>query len=398
MKASTKITYAVLAAFLLLWLLLPGPGTPGIWTDDKVEDKKEKPSISGPAKMAYPLLLWRRSFPEEIKGVVIARKSGQVAAHTMSKVYYFQEAKFKAPGDAAWTAGLGKSWKHIEGLNISQDGNMVLFQTDVKKKTGTEALNLTIHLMDGEGRVVWQKPNPYRYEKTLLSPSGQYIMIGDVFHADMKCHDHNLVALWQAEIPYWYMAFDPLERFIFDGEGGILYTIKGEQIWDFGPYTKILSVSDNAEYVMSKYYRSIKSAQRMFLMGRLVLKKIELAGSGGCISPDGSLSAYVNSEKKLVVYRTRELLEAGGPSIRPLFRTGFIKPWTIQISRDNRTLFVMGQEAALSSVMMLVNLEKMKTIWKRPVSENLRIALPTEDNREVVVKSGPTMLKKLRCY
>ena len=129
-----------------------------------------------------------------------------------------------------------------------------------------------------------------------------------------------------------------------------------------------------------------------------MLKTIELSGTGGCVSPDGTLAAYVNSDGKLVVYRTLELMEAGADSLPPLFKTGFKKPWNMQISRDNRSLFLMGEESELSSVMMLVNLETMKTAWKKPVASDLRIALPTEDNQEVVIKSAWNTLMKFKCY
>jgi len=165
-----------------------------------------------------------------------------------------------------------------------------------------------------------------------------------------------------------------------------------------GAYTKILSVADNADYVMTQYFRTTQAAERIFLIGRTALKKIELQGTGGCVSPDGLLTAYVNADKKLVVYRTLELLEGGGQDLPPLFKDGFIRPYSIQISRDNRSLFVMGLKSGLRSVMTLVDLEKMKTAWEKPVDGSLRVAIPTEDNRYVLLEPDERTIMKFQCY
>jgi len=246
--------------------------------------------------------------------------------------------------------------------------------------------------------VVWQKPNPYRYQNAMLSPSGNYILVGELMHHGVKCFDGNLNPLWTRDIQYWYITFDPLEHYIFDGEVGALYTVAGEPVWNMGAYTRILSVSDNADYVMTQYFRTAEAAQRIFLIGRTALKKIELQGTGGCVSPDGLLTAYVGEDKKLKVYRTLELLQGGGQGLPPLFTDDFIRPYVIQISRDNRSLFVMGLKSGLRSVITLVDLEKMKTAWERPVEGSVRVALPTEDNRWVLLKADERTLMKWQCY
>lgn len=377
-----------LAALTIALSAVPAGSAPGA-------DEEEAPKITSPGKkLVFPALIWTYGFPEEVVGAALAGKTGQLAAATSHKVYYFEPGR----PDAVWDAGQGVQWKHIDDVGISWNGDRVLFQTDIKQKKSTEAMNLTIHLLDGQGNQLWEKLNPYRYEDAMLSPSGKYIIIGEALHTRTKVFDDNLNLLWEREMQFWYLAFDPLERYLFDGEGGILYNIAGEQVWDFGRYTLILSVSDNAEFVMTKYYRTVKSSQRMFLMGRLALKKIEFAGTGGCISPDGTYTAFVSADKKLVVYRTRELLSSGAESLPPLFQTGYLKPTVMHISRDNRSLFVLGEENQLITTMMLVDLTRMKVAWKKSMAESIRVALPTEDNREVVVQAGPITLRRYRCY
>ena len=74
------------------------------------------------------------------------------------------------------------------------------------------------------------------------------------------------------------------------------------------------------------------------------------------------------------------------------------KPWSMQISRDNRSLFAMGEVNQLSSVITLIDLTKMKKAWEKPVEDSLHIAIPTEDNRYVLLKPSDRSLIKYRCY
>ncbi len=355
----------------------------------------EEPEVSGAGrKLVFPALVWTRPLPEEITCVDMAEKTGQVVASTSHKVYSFSTG----PG-ADWTFGGGKGIKHIDDLAINRQGTRIMFQSDTKKKRATQSMDLTIHMLDKEGNELWKKKNPYRYQDAVLSPSGKYIVIGELMAASTKLFDDNLNLLWTKPVQFWYVAFDPGERFLFDGEGGILYTLPdGKSAWDFGRYTRILSVSDDAEYVMTSYYRAPGSSERMFLMARKALKKIELSGKGGCVSPDGAYMAYVSSDNKLLVYRTKEVLTSGVKDLPPLFEAKMIKPWAMNLARDNRTLFVMGKDSSITSAMMLVDLEKMKKAWEKPVANSLRTALTTEDNREVLVKYGPKMLKMYKSY
>jgi hypothetical protein len=40
----------------------------------------------------------------------------------------------------------------------------------------------------------------------------------------------------------------------------------------------------------------------------------------------------------------------------------------------------------------------MKTAWERPVEGSVRVALPTEDNRWVLLKADERTLMKWQCY
>jgi len=352
----------------------------------------EGPAISGKS-LTYPKTQWTKVFPADITGVDMAEKTGRVVASTKERVYYFGDSR--AP---QWTAGKEQDWKHVQDVAVNQKGDLVFFQTDDRPKTHTEGMDLTMRLYDGQGKELWNRPNPRRYVNAMLSPSGSYIMTGELMHTGVCCYDRNLNRLWKKQIQFWYVETDPLEKFVFDGQGGRLYTMEGKQVWEFDKATKILSVSDNAEYVLAKHYASRKARNRIFLNARVALKKVELCGSGGCVSPDGTYTAYVNDDNKLVVYRTRELLENGPDDLPPLFSETFQKPWSMNLARDNRSLFIMGKKSALSSSMMLVDLTEMKKAWEKPVKSDLRTALADENNRHVVVKTGDNVLKKFVSY
>jgi hypothetical protein len=350
-------------------------------------EDQERLSLTG-----FPRETWSRTFSAEVKEAAIAVHTGEVVACTESMVYYFRDR-----AQPAWTAGEGQDWKHVADLGIGWDGRRVLFQTDRKPRLSTEGMTLTVHFFDGEGKESWQKPNPYRYESCLLSPSGRYLAFGEEMAPGLKLYDENLNPLWQKPIKFWHLRFDPTEKYLFDGEGGILYTLEGAQVWDAGPYARVLSVSDEANYLMTQYFRTVSSGQSIFLLGRREFKKIELRGAGGCVSPDGLLSAYVTIAGRLEVYKTAELLAAGAQA-KPLFTAAFKKPWMMQIGRDNRTLLTLGAESDNRSVLMLADLVAMKIGWKKTVDPAVRLARPTENNDQVAVRTDPRTLLKYRCY
>jgi hypothetical protein len=384
-QANYKLFYFLILAVVSISL---------ISKDASSQFKKKKDPVSSPTKkLAYPLPVWSKVFTSEIIGVDIAERTGAVVVSSSNKIYYFQDS-----AKPLWTAGKKTGWKHIQDLDISSDGSKIFFQTDIKQKKQTESKSLTVHILDQEGNELIAAPNPYRYQNAIFSPRGSYLIFGELMHRGVKLHDHNMNLIWEKPLEFWYLAFDPGEKYIFDGKDGKLYSASGEQVWEFGPYTKILSVSDDAEIVMTQYYLLMKETQKMFLMGRLQLRKIELMGNGGAVSPDGTMCAYVDPDRNLVVYRTKELLSAGSAQIPPLFKTKFGKPISVNISRDNRTLFVMGKESEYKSQMMLVDLEKMKISWRKKVPQTMKTAIPTENNKFVIAEHQNNMIVKYKCY
>jgi hypothetical protein len=370
------------AALVILISIAVAPGP--AWAQPKLKE------IFSDAA-GYPKQVWTRLSPAKIVGVDMASKTGEVVYNTDQEVFYLKDK-----AEPVWTAGKGQGWKLVQDLAISWDGSRVFFQTDLKEKVSTETKTLTLHLLDADGKEIWAKENPLRYQNFKQSPSGKYLLQGEATQVGVTCYDDNLKQLWQKDIWFWALSFDPLEHYLFDGEGGNLYKVTGEQTWDFGPRTRILSVSDNSNYLLTSQYRMVKTTQRMFLTGREALKKIELASDSGCVSRDGALTSYINANGVLGVYNTQDLL--ANPAAAPLFKTPFKKAFVMQIARDNRSLLVMGQETELSSAMTLIDLNAKKIAWKKRVDDALRIALPTDDNKFIVIKSGDNSIVKYQAY
>ncbi len=342
-------------------------------------------------KDKFPEIAWTRVFPENVKGVAMAADAGKVVVCTDSKTYCLTDNV-----EPDWT--LSEGWKHAQDLGISADGSLVYFQTDDKPKKNTEAMTLTSRLLDGSGNQIWAKPNPGRYQSGTLSPKGKYVLTGEVMHPLVRLYDAELNFIWEKPIQYWYVTFDPTESYIFDGIGGILYTTDGNMVWEYGPNTRILSVSNQAQMVMTQYYRTVKQGQTMFLMSRTALKKIEFKGQGGCVSPDGSLAAVVDENEKLGVYQSSELMASGLASAKPVFSTAFQKPWVIAISADNGKLIAMGRENSSKSAMLLADLKSGEVLWTKPVDSRLRNIYPTSDLKYVAVQTNDDTVVKYICY
>jgi hypothetical protein len=337
-----------------------------------------------------PVPVWTRSLPGPIAGVAMAAKTGEAAYGTETEVFFMKDGP-----EPAWSAGKDQGWKLIQDLAVSWDGGRVFFQTDVKPKVNTESKTLTLHLLDGAGGVVGTKDNPMRYQNITMSPSGKYLLMGEATQMGVTCFDASLNQVWQKDIRFWYLNYDPLEHYLFDGEGGQLYKVTGEQSWDFGSSTRVNSLSDDANYLLTSYYRTITPSKRMFLTAREALKKVELAGEGGAVSRDGTLTAYVSTEGVLGVYRTADLLAGAGAA--PGFKTPFKKPYVIQFARDNQSLFVLGQADA-GNELLFIDLAANKISWHKRVDDNVRIALPTDDNRFIVVKTADNTVTKFKAY
>jgi len=355
---------------------------------------RKEPDLDKTPRGKWPKVVQRETYLEEIQGFDLARRTGELVVNSLERVWYYN-----TEGKQVWKMGDGKEWKYVGNLGISWDGQRVLFQTNLQPRHGTNQLDLDVHLVDAQGELQWVKKNPYRYNTSKFSPSGRFVLFGDPMEKTTKVYDQNLNLLWQKEIYAWYVVFDPAEEFLFDSVSGLLFDLEGHQVWDMGGNNRVLSVSDRAEVVLGARFLGLQPAADLFLIGRTALKKVPLKGRGGCVSPDGSLLAYVNAEGKVVVYRTQELFSAG-PELKPIFSLGFDQPLLMNLSRDNRSLFVFGQENQTLQQwgMMLVWLPDQKVLWKENVQDVVRDVKVSEDNRWIAYKREKMSLVKMQGY
>ncbi|GEM_PF-1174849 len=376
--------FSFILVFFLSKRVYPGSGR----ADKKGSLQKGKLSIRG-----YPRGAWRESFPGKIEGLHLARRSGDVLVHTHKRVWYYD-----ADGKLLWKQGGGRGWSYITGAGVSDDGQRILFQVNLEPKVATTLLDLDIYYLDREGHLLWVKDNPYRYNSSQLSPSGRYIMFGDPLEKLLKVHDQNLNPLWQKDLYLWYISFDPKEHFLFDAVEGLLFNLEGRQVWDVGGLSRILSVSDDAEVILTQRFLGRKSTDEMYLVARTALKKVVFPGLGGCVSPDGSLLALVSPDGLLKVYRTQEVLTANIEELPPLFKCSFLRPHLLKFSRDNESLLIFGKENQFQARLMLVGLSENKVLWKESLDESIKTVFPTEDNRLILIKRDPTTIDMLLAY
>lgn len=340
----------------------------------------------------WPQVVWRESIPAEIQAFCLARRTGEVLFHSLEQVWYLS-----AEGRQVWKMGEGRGWKYIGGAGLSWDGQRALFQTNLEPRRHTNLLELEVHLVDGAGQVLWVKKNPYRYNTSVLSPSGRLLLFGDPFEKSVKVYDQNLSLLWEKDIYLWHVRFDPEERYLFDSVSGLLFDLTGRQVWDMGRNMRVLSVSRDAEVLLTARFLGGPNAPELFLMSRTALKKMPLPGRDGAVSPDGSLFAYAAPESQVRVYRTAEFL-AAGTEVKPLLSLDFGQPVLMNLSRDNRSLFIFGRENQFQWSLMLVWIPTGKVLWREGVEEVVREVQVTEDNRFVVFKKDRSTLVKLQAY
>jgi hypothetical protein len=378
----------LLLSFILVFFLSEGVSSRPGKADRKGVPEKKKLSLRG-----FPRAAWRESFPGKIEGLHLARKSGDVLVHTHKRVWYYDSS-----GKILWKQGEDRGWKYIAGSGVSDDGQRILFQVNLEPKVATNLLELDVYYLDQEGHLLWVKDNPYRYNSSQLSPSGHYILFGDPLEKLLKVHDQNLNPLWQKDLYLWYISFDPKEHFLFDAVEGLLFNLEGRQVWDVGGFSRILSVSDDAEVILTQRFLGRESTQDMYLVARTALKKVVFSGLGGCVSPDGSLLALVGPDGNLKVYRTQEVLTADIKELPPLFQCPFLRPSLLNFSRDNTTLLVFGKENQFQTRLMLVGLSENKVLWKEGLEDTIKPPLVTEDNRLILIKRDPTTIDMLIAY
>lgn len=355
---------------------------------------RKEPDLDKAPRGNWPKTVQRETYTEEIQGFDLARRTGELAVNSNQHVWYYN-----AEGKQVWKMGEGRGWQYVGNLGISWDGQRVLFQTNLQPRQATNLLDLDVHLVDAGGNLQWVKKNPYRYNTSKFSPSGRYVLFGDPIEKATKVHDQDLNLLWQKEIYLWFVVFDPAEQFLFDSVSGLLFDFEGRQVWDMGGNTRVMSVSDRAEVVLAGRFLGLQPTSELYLVSRTALKKVPLKGGVGCVSPDGSLLAYANAERKVVVYRTQELFSAG-PELKPIFSLNFDRPLLMNLSRDNRSLFIFGQvsQAQMKWALMLVWLPEQKVLWEQGVEDVVQDVKVSEDNRWIAYKREKMSLVKLRGY
>ncbi len=341
----------------------------------------------------FPRAIWRESFIDEVRYFHLAFKSGDVLVYTNNYVWLYDSS-----GKLLWKQGEGRDWKYITGGGISDDGRKIIFQVNLEKKVATNLLDMDMYYLDREGKLIWVKDNPYRYNQSQLSRTGKYILFGDPIEKNVKVYDQNLNHLWERELYLWYISFDPMENFLFDAHGGLLFNMEGRQVWDVGGLARILSVSDNAEVIISQRFLGRKTTSEMYIVGRVALKKVVLNGAGGCVSPDGSLVAVVTDDTKLKVYRTQELFTSSPEQLPPIFQCDFLKADVLNISRDNMTVLVFGKENMYQRTLMLVGLNQNKVLWKESFPDHIKKVYLTENNKYILVKQDPTTIEMFQAY
>jgi len=328
----------------------------------------------------------------ELKGVFLAGSSGEVLLQGEDWLKLFD-----AKGKELWKKD---DLKFVTGVGLSRDGQVILYQTSAVPKKGLQIteLDLTVHLADRSGKETLSQPNPYRYFTSQLSPTGNYIIFGDALAKKIYVHDRAMNKLWDRESYLWYVGFDPEEKFVYDSTSGLLLNLEGRRVWELPSGQRFLSMSASAEIVLSQPFLTLLQSQKqIYLTSRVSLEQVILDGYGAGVSYDGGLTAYEGLDRKVQVWRTRELIEKTQETGKgkALWSGELYLAQLLQFSRDGRTLFAYGETSQGSGKAFLVELEKSKTVWEKDWFEaprKYRLAV-SEDNRFLAVQTGPNTVE-----
>jgi len=322
-------------------------------------------------------LVFKESWKEDLKGIYLATSTGDVLVHTEQWVRFYD-----VNGKLVWKKD---DLNFVTGGGVSREGDLIIYQSSPVPKTGQlTTLDLTVHILNHQGDEVLSKPNPYRYFNTLLSPKGTYIVFGEATAKKIYVYDKNLNPLWERETYLWYIGFDPDERFIFDSVSGMLLNTDGRRVWELPAGQKFLGISSGAEVVLSQPFLTIGSGRnKLYLTNRVSLEQVILDGYCAGVSYDGSLIAYQGLDRKVLVYRTRELFEKekGRGEANPVWSLDINLAKLLQFSRDAQSLFIYGETSQKYGKAIFIDLNSGKKLWdKEWFSPLLRYVL-SEDNR-----------------
>jgi len=324
--------------------------------------------------------VFQKSFPSEIKGVFLAKTSGEVLVYGDDWVEYYE-----CGGKLLWRS---KGFKFVCGPGVSRDGSVVLYQTSPVPKTDQTLLNLTVHIVNRGGQELLSKPNPYRYFTSILSSRGNYIVFGDPMAKKIYVYDQNLNFQWERETYLWYINFDPEDQFVFDSAFGLILNPQGRRVWELPSGAKFLGMSSNAEILLSQRFLTARGRNQIYLTTRTTAQQVVLEGFCAGVSYDGSLTAFQDLQRQIHVYRTRELLEkmAGNQNISPLWSGEMALAKILQFSTDNSKLFIYGLSGQKFGKIILIDLAKSKKIWDKEWVNPPVAVFPTEDNRYLAVQ------------
>ena len=286
-----------------------------------------------------PGLVFKELSAQPIKGIYLALSTGEALIHSEEWVKFND-----ANGKLLWKKD---GMKYVTGAGVSRDGDVIIFQTSpVPKTTAQTTLNLTIHILDQKGQELLSKDNPYRYFTSILSPKGNYIVFGDPLAKKIYVYDRSMNPLWEREAYLWYIGFDPEEQFIYDSTSGMILNRDGRRVWELASGMRFLSISSGAEVVLSQPFLTVlESQKKIYLTSRVSLEQVIFDGYCAGVSYDGSLVAYQGLDRKIKVFRTRELFEKNKESGTgsPIWTGDIYLARTLQFSRDAQTLFIHGE-------------------------------------------------------
>jgi len=336
-----------------------------------------------------PRLIFQEIYNEEITGLALAGSSGQVLVHSSEWVNYYDGA-----GKLLWKK---TGYKYITGAGVSKDGGTILFQTSPVAKTGQQsALDLTVHVLNSKGEELVNKPNPYRYFTTLLSPQGNFIVFGDPLFKRISVYDRSLNKLWERETYIWYVGFDPDEEFIYDSASGLLLNLEGRRVWELPSGGKFLGVSQGAEIILSQQFLTVKAKNQIFLTSRISIEQVVLEGYCAGVSYDGALVAFQDLAQEVLVWRTNELFRArkGEDGLNPILKNKFIYlVRNFYFSQDNKRLLIYGESAEQAGKVVLIELVNGKKLWEKEWKNPLIKILVSDDLKYLLVEPSPKTIE-----
>lgn len=302
-----------------------------------------------------------RFCPSEIKGVYLAKSTGEVMVYGDEWVEYYDQ-----DGRQLWKK---TGYKFICGAGLGDDGRTVLFQSSPEPKIQQTMLDLTVHVVERDGTESINQPNPYRYFTSLLSPKGNYLVFGDPLAKKVYVYDRKLNFLWERETYLWHIGFDPEEQFIYDSAFGMLLNREGRRVWELPSGAKFLSVSSGAEILLSQRFLTAKARNQIYLTSRTTAQEVILEGFCAGVSYDGSLTAVETMERKVQVWRTKHLFDkmSGGTveDVKPVWSGNFYLARQLHFSQDNSRLFIYGETSQQSGRVEIIDLNNGRQVWEK---------------------------------